>query len=190
MRLYGLNAFEFEVLEECEASELNEREIAWIAYYGCYMKGYNRTTGGEQGHKCEGEKHHNHKLTEDEVYEIRERYNKHEYGYLVYEDYKDKINPTGFRKVWNGYTWQKVHMDVYTEENKTFHKWVRNAHPGRSTGTGKQLTQQEIIKIRSRLAKGETQDEIWEDYKDRFKFKQTFKNICSNKTYKNIVANS
>jgi group I intron endonuclease len=47
IRKYGIEAFTFEVLEECDAADLNEREIYWIAKLDSYNTGYNRTTGGE-----------------------------------------------------------------------------------------------------------------------------------------------
>lgn len=47
-RKYGLKNFLFEVLEECEKSKLNEREIYWIAHYNSTNKdkGYNMSPGG------------------------------------------------------------------------------------------------------------------------------------------------
>ena len=45
-RKYGLENFNFEVIEECLPSELNEKEIYWIQYYDSYNNGYNETTGG------------------------------------------------------------------------------------------------------------------------------------------------
>jgi hypothetical protein len=51
---YGLENFEFEILETFENLNiddlnkiLNEREIYWIAYYKSYENGYNQTLGGE-----------------------------------------------------------------------------------------------------------------------------------------------
>ena len=43
---YGIENFEFEILEECSVDKLNEREIFWIKYYKSYEKGYNKTLGG------------------------------------------------------------------------------------------------------------------------------------------------
>lgn len=183
----GLENFSFEILEICEKEELNEREKYWIEYFDSFNNGYNATAGGDGFLDANvGEKHPNHKLTEKQVYEIRERYKNREYVYEVYEDYKDIINQSGFHKVWNGYTWKNIHYDVYTEENKEFHKWVRNAHPGRSSGTGKQISKEEVIDIRKRL-KTESKDDIWLDYKDKIKHKQNFNDICNYKTYKNII---
>lgn len=48
IRFYGLNNFSFEVLEECEKEELNDREIFYIDYFQSFNneKGYNLTKGG------------------------------------------------------------------------------------------------------------------------------------------------
>lgn len=55
MRALGVENFTIEVIEECETQEqLNEREIAKIAEYGCMApNGYNLTEGGEGGSPCE-----------------------------------------------------------------------------------------------------------------------------------------
>ena len=47
IRKYGLNNFSFEVIEECDRSNLSEREKYWIDYYNTFKKGYNMTLGGE-----------------------------------------------------------------------------------------------------------------------------------------------
>lgn len=46
MRKYGIDNFEFSILEECAISELNEREKFWIQYYDSFFNGYNTTLGG------------------------------------------------------------------------------------------------------------------------------------------------
>lgn len=48
---YGAENFKFEIIEECEESELNEREIYWIDYYGgCNSNNnYNLMAGGNCG---------------------------------------------------------------------------------------------------------------------------------------------
>jgi hypothetical protein len=40
-RKYGLENFNFEVLEECLAEQLNQRERYWISYYDTFFNGYN-----------------------------------------------------------------------------------------------------------------------------------------------------
>lgn len=44
---YGVENFSFEVIEECDAIELNDKEIYWIDYYNSYRRGYNLTSGGQ-----------------------------------------------------------------------------------------------------------------------------------------------
>lgn len=48
---YGLDNFEFSVLEMCSLEVINEREIFWIAELDSHNKnhGYNLSTGGESG---------------------------------------------------------------------------------------------------------------------------------------------
>lgn len=47
--IYGKDNFVFEVLEECKADDLSEREIFWIDFYGGYNSSnlYNLTAGGK-----------------------------------------------------------------------------------------------------------------------------------------------
>lgn len=44
---YGKQNFTFEVLEECDRDNLNEREQYYIALYNTYINGYNSTKGGQ-----------------------------------------------------------------------------------------------------------------------------------------------
>lgn len=50
IRKYGLENFDFIVLEECTPEKLNEREKYWIAFYDSYNNGYNETIGGNESH--------------------------------------------------------------------------------------------------------------------------------------------
>ena len=45
-RKYGLDNFEFTIVEECSKEQLNERECYWINYYDSFFHGYNETLGG------------------------------------------------------------------------------------------------------------------------------------------------
>lgn len=47
MRKYGINNFEFSIIEECSEEDLDERECYWIKQYDSFgPKGYNQTPGG------------------------------------------------------------------------------------------------------------------------------------------------
>ena len=63
-RKYNIENFSFEIIEECNVEELNEREMYWIKFYNSYHNGYNQTIGGE-GRSCSGMY-----LTNDDVEEI------------------------------------------------------------------------------------------------------------------------
>ena len=52
---YGVDAFEFDVLEECLPDCLEDRERFWIASLGTSVNGYNLTSGGESNKKVSGE---------------------------------------------------------------------------------------------------------------------------------------
>lgn len=49
IRKYGVNDFDYEIIEDNIASKdiLNEREKYWISYYNSYYEGYNSTMGGD-----------------------------------------------------------------------------------------------------------------------------------------------
>lgn len=49
MRKYGIENFEFSIIEECLPSELNDKERYWISYYDSFFNGYNLTLGGDGG---------------------------------------------------------------------------------------------------------------------------------------------
>ena len=46
-RKYGIKNFSFEIIEECEVKELNDKEIYWIKFYDTFFHGYNQTFGGD-----------------------------------------------------------------------------------------------------------------------------------------------
>ena len=46
IKKYGIENFNFYIIEECEPDRLNEREIYWISYYDTFRFGYNMTSGG------------------------------------------------------------------------------------------------------------------------------------------------
>ena len=50
MKIFGIENFVFTIVEECNQSELDAKEIYWIDYYDSFYNGYNSTTGGQYGH--------------------------------------------------------------------------------------------------------------------------------------------
>lgn len=188
-RKYGVKNFKFEVLETIETldettkDKLNDLEKYYINLYDTCNNGYNESEGGDNTFgDHHGENHPKTKLTNEDVYNIRECYKNHEDKDKVFERYKNIIGDSGFKKIWNGYTWNNIHMDVYTEENKNYYKFIRN-----SKTSLRILEDDEIKSIRKRIKYGK---EDWETIYDNEYFhlnKQQFKRMCFYETYKHLI---
>lgn len=91
---YRLENFSFDVIEECEIKELDEREKYWISVLRSSINenGYNIRAGGD-GMRCDN--HPKHKLTKEDAEDIRKRYNGKERCKEVEKLYRDKIGQSG-----------------------------------------------------------------------------------------------
>lgn len=83
IREYGIDFFDFSILEECLQNELYEKEIYWINFYDSYNNGYNKTLGG-LGITCCGIK-----LTKEQVDDIKDLLIQNK---LSYNDISNKYN--------------------------------------------------------------------------------------------------
>lgn len=185
LRKYGVDNFNFEIIEECEKDKLKEREIYWISYYNSYKNGYNLTIGGDiGGYDLKGIKHPNSKLTENDIIDIRNRYNNLERKMDVYLLYEDKINSTGFDKVWKGSTWTHILMDVYTPENKKFH--ARNTSMIGSKNGRSKLNENDVYNIRLRRKNKEKMKDVYNDYSSLVSISY-FRHVWYYETWKNII---
>lgn len=179
---YGINNFIFEILEECSEDLLNEREKYWINFYNSlvHQNGYNIREGGDG---TSGENHPRHKLTEEDVKDIRIRYNNHQRCKEVEKLYFNKIGHSGFSKIWKGQTWKHIMPEVYTKENKEFH--LHNTGQKGSQNGHSKLTEQDVIIIRTRRKNGEKVKDVYQDY--QFLTFGSFKNTWYGYNWKNIV---
>jgi group I intron endonuclease len=100
---YGVENFQFDIIEECSLEKLNERETYWIKYFNSIQDGYNLSEGGDQ--QSIGGNNGRAILTEEDVKIIRTAYNNHERRKDVYEQFKDKIAFSTFSKIWDGTGW-------------------------------------------------------------------------------------
>lgn len=191
IRKYGTENFVFEILEECKKEELYNKEKFYIKKFNSFYNGYNETPGGEGVVINEGEKHPNHKLTEKDVIDIRKRYANLELKNNVRKIYEDKISYSGFNKIWQGITWKHIMPEVYTEENIYKHKIEQNKIERNKIIKGKpgrmKLTKEEVIDIRIKFKNNIPIKNIWEEYyKDKVSL-ATIRDICYNRTWKNII---
>lgn len=120
IRKYGIENFDFSVIEECPTALLDDRECYWINYYNSYKNGYNRSLGGKS---LRGSEHPRAILDEDQIWEIRELYGLKVKRSEVYNLFKyTGISERGFKKIWDCETQSDIHTDVYTIENREWHK--------------------------------------------------------------------
>ncbi len=178
---YGIDNFKFEVLEECSPEQLSDKEKYYIEKYDTYHNGYNMTAGGEDHH---GESHPKHKLSKEDVIDIRTRYDNLERRQEVYELYRDRIGDSGFGKIWKGETWQNIMMEVYTPENKLYHLHD-TANKGSKNGRAR-LTEDDVRIIRTRRKNGEQSKEVYKDYQNKLT-KGSFENVWTYQNWKDIV---
>lgn len=176
---YGVDAFDYEVIEECSLNQLDEREIYWIKYYNTFNGfGYNCNEGGGNSR---GENNSNTKLTNKDVEYIRTQYNLHKRRKEVYELFKDKISFSAFASIWDGTTWKDIMPEVYTKENKDYYSL--HSTDG-ELSTSAIFTDEEVMQMRQRYVTEAAKD-IYEDYKDRCKY-QTLQQILWGRHYSHL----
>ena len=91
---YGVENFEWEVIERCKKKDLDEREIYWIEYYDSFNKGYNCTKGGD-GNSGEGSPNWKGGVSSDPEYNKQYYEANKEKRKEYYETNKDKIKEKG-----------------------------------------------------------------------------------------------
>lgn len=172
IRKYGIENFNFYILEECAEDELKEKEKYWINYYNSNNIGYNITPGGEFS-SLSNEKHPCAKLTKSEVEFCRLKYSEGCKCQDIYQQYfSDKITLSGFKNMWFGRSWKNIMPEVF--EN--------NPNPRRK------ITDEDILDIRTKFFQGMLVSEIDELYKDKYSH-ATISQIINNKRFTNIQPN-
>lgn len=177
MREYEIENFKFEILEEVfDIEDLYEREQFYIEKFEAYDLGYNI--------KNEHDKHGKAKLTLEDVIDIRERYDNLERKKNVFYDYCYKINATGFHKVWNGYTWKKIHPEVFSEKNKEYHKNDTGQSGSENGRTA--LTEKDVYNIRNFKKEGNRIEDIYKKYSNLINF-NSFKNVWYGYNWRHVI---
>ena len=174
----GIDAFTYEILEECSVEELSEKEKYWTnkleaTKSGNVFEGGLRDVVGSNNPKA--------KLTEEDVINIRLAYANHKKQKEVYEDYKSIISFGYFQNLWQGRSWSHIMPEVFTEENKQYYIYQNSLG---SNGASSAFTEEEVIIIRQRYV-NESAKEIYKDYSDRVSY-QTFQAMLWGRSYKNL----
>lgn len=182
-RKYGIDSFNFEVLEKTSLENMFEREKYWIQYYDSYRNGYNETLGGEGGY-APGERSNWSKLTEQDVIAIRTAYKNNKSRKEIYKLYKDKISFSGFSMIWRGANWKHIMPEVYLSKHITYPSRKRQ-NLGENNGQAK-MTEQEVREIRIRKKNGEKKNKVYNDYNNKLS-PSGFDAIWRNLRWKEII---
>lgn len=176
---YGLENFDFVVLEECEVSQLNQKESYWIHYYKTLdpQYGYNITDIDEYGCVVVGQYNPNTKLLDADVIEIRHRLHiLHQTMSEVYSDYCDRISYDAFWQAAHGKTW--THLDTSMIGSLINVKGENNPRT--------KLSDEDVLIIRNRVhTLSQEQLYVYQDYKDIVSF-DAFRKIVSGETWKHV----
>lgn len=153
MAKYGLENFEFSILEETLLDDMYEREKYWIDELQSFPHGYNMNEGGVGG-GAPGESNGRAILKEKDVIAIRNCYKEGLARKDAYQYFSHYIDYGTFRHIWQGVTWKHIMPEIYTEENRKINalkkpKTVEYA-VGQNNGQAK-LTNQDVLEIISRL---------------------------------------
>lgn len=189
---YGLNNFDFSILELCELKKLNELEKKYIKQYNSFIgfescNGYNMTTGGDGGKLIQnGENNVNSKLTNDDVYLIREMYDGRYTKKETYELFKNKISINTFANIWTGTTWKHIFYSVYTTENKKIQR--NNFSREKQISLIRTTTDECVVFIRDKKCDGLTNKQVYEMITPKMN-RSTFNDIWYGKTFPNIISN-
>lgn len=180
---YGIENFTFEVLALCAPEELDEAEMYFINYYKTKGEnGYNKTDGGESNPMI-GEHNGNSKMTNEDVYNIRESYANGELKHKVYEQYRDKISINTFSDIWIGKTWKHIHCDVYTDSNKKFQRTNRDYK--KSHEKQRVLSDEQILHIRDCKNNGLQRKYVHDTFYPNINI-NTFSDIWYNHTFQHL----
>lgn len=129
IRKYGIDNFRVIILQLCKEEDLDELEIKFIKDFDTFKNGYNSTEGGqfwcpnihsketelkrqqtrEKNKSLMSENHPRAKLTNQQVWDIRQRYIDGESINKIYQDFKDLYsNKQTFSRIVLGQTYKTV----------------------------------------------------------------------------------
>jgi len=190
LRKYGIDNFEVIILKLCEEKELDDLEIKYIKEFDTFKNGYNSTEGGqywspniyseetelkrqktrEQNKSLMSENHPRAKLTNQQVWDIRQRYIDGEPIKEIYQDFKDLYsNQQTFKRIVLGQTYVTVGNIPNKEQ-------VRH--------TNAKLTNVQVKEIRNSYKKGVVSyRELGEKYNLS---ESSIAAIIKRETYKNV----
>lgn len=173
------------IYEISDISEMLEKETYFIKKFDSVANGYNSTDRAYGGPINRGEEHGNALLTNDDVFDIREKYRMVCDPKEVYKEYADRVAYPTFINIWRGSTWRSIHSDVYTKESHKAHRVAGNRRKA-YTDVRFKKTRECVLKIRELYAEEKlSPNEVYEQFS--FLNRNTFNDIWHGKTFTKLM---
>ncbi len=144
---YGEDAFEFSIIELCQADYLNDREMFWIKHYDAFKSGYNCNLGGDGNHGYVMSEESKRKMIAnlpDVSGKNNPMYGKHLKDYMSPEAYDVWLTHKHCGRE-SGWHWNEEEKRMLSQKKKEY--FLTHPHPAK----GIQRTTEQIEASRSGL---------------------------------------
>lgn len=172
IKKYGVDSFDFDILEECSVEDLNDREEFWTLYYNSVIpNGYNI---GIVKSLSYGENNPGSILTNEDIKIIRTAYQNKTFpsaAELARQLYPE-FSAAHISEIFYGKKWTHLYMEVYTEELEKYYKDIANTSGGRKPGElnpAAILSEEDVICMRAIYTSKQRSYvfEVFPEYKER-----------------------
>ena len=179
MQKYGIQCFSLTILEECEQSQLNERERYWINYYKSNNKqfGYNILAGGQDNFALKGELHSQAKLSQSEVNIIKNLLKNSNKNLNEILELFPFISKSTLSMINQGKSW-------FDENEKYPLRKLETSHKGSSNGRAK-FSEKQVMEIRKKYSMGISPKQLFKEY-NNIASQSAISAIIYGKTYKHL----
>lgn len=189
IKKYGIQNFDFTVIEECPIENLNIRESYWIDHYNSTIpNGYNikDSTGAVRG-----ESNGNAKITNEDVIFIRTCYKEKIFDTSVdlWETHYSYLNQKTIENIFFGRNWTHLMMEVYTNDLNNYYKeqYLKRAIGGRNKkgeeNPNSIISEKDVVDMRALYQKKSRQEifKYFTNYSER-----TIVSIISGQNWKHL----
>ena len=174
IRKHGKENFVFEVIEECDDDDVNERECIWIERFDSFKRGYNLTSGGGCCFQFSEEtiqkiRNANSNLSEEQRYIKGSAFR----GKHLTEEHKQKLREANKGKIPPCYEETRRKRSESMKGKNTSPKSAEHRQKLSEAHRGKKLSEEHKEKLRNKPVSEETRQKISEAGKGRIVSEET-----------------